>query len=145
MHSPTLVCPTDFSNASQHALDAGIELARTLGGRVRIVHCYGLPTYFALPELALIPSEEYALKVSTAHQDKLDALLARYRDAGVPMEAVLRVGAPADEILSEAEACDAAMVVIGSRGHGSVSKLLLGSVTERVLRRATRPVLVVPD
>lgn len=145
MPDKTILCPTDFSDPSDHALLAGIELAQALGARVRVVHCYGLPTYFALPELALIPSEEYAFKVSTAHQEKLDALMARHRDGGVPMQAVLRVGAPADEIIAEADACDASMVVVGSRGHGSVSKMLLGSVTERVLRRSTRPVLVVPD
>lgn len=144
MTAKTLLCPTDFSEPSQRALAAGIELARELKAQVRVVHCYGLPSYFALPELALIPSEGYALKVSNAHQDKLDALLAEHKGSDVPISAVLRVGPPAEEVVAEADACDAAMVVIGSRGQGAVAKMLLGSVTERVLRSARCPVLVVP-
>ncbi len=55
---------------------------------------------------------------------------------------VVREGSPADEIVHEAESCHADLVVIGSRGHGEVRSVLLGSVSERVMHAAHCPVLI---
>lgn len=139
-----ILCPTDFSTPSRAALDYAVKLAKEVGAAVRVLHTYSLPTYYALPEVALIPSQDYALHCSTAGQAKLDELLSHYGDAGVPIEAGLVVGPAAGEIVQDAKNHQADLIVMASRGHGAVAKLLLGSVTERVLRLAPCPVVVVP-
>jgi nucleotide-binding universal stress UspA family protein len=59
-------------------------------------------------------------------------------------ETILRVGRPAEEILDTAEEGNFDLVVLGHRGMGAARRFLMGSVSERVVRHATRPVLVVP-
>jgi nucleotide-binding universal stress UspA family protein len=59
-------------------------------------------------------------------------------------ETILRVGRPAEEILDTADEGDFDLVVLGHRGMGAARRFLMGSVSERVVRHATRPVLVVP-
>jgi nucleotide-binding universal stress UspA family protein len=61
----------------------------------------------------------------------------------VPVRTVDASGAPIDEIVQEADALDAALLVLGSRGLGFLRRLVLGTTSERLLRRTTRPLLVV--
>jgi nucleotide-binding universal stress UspA family protein len=63
---------------------------------------------------------------------------------GIDAQAVMRRGRPADELVAVAHERDAALIVVGCRGHGSVRTLLEGSVSFKLSREATRPVVVVP-
>ena len=63
---------------------------------------------------------------------------------GVPMEAVVREGSTAAEILDQAASMKADLLVIGTHGRSGFERLLLGSVTERLLRKASCPVMTVP-
>jgi nucleotide-binding universal stress UspA family protein len=73
----------------------------------------------------------------------LDDARARAEEAGVTAYTRLLRGEPADEIVAYADAVDADLIVVGSRGHGAVTSALLGSVSREILREARRPVLVV--
>jgi len=138
-----ILCPTDFSPLSEEGLHYGIELAQKLGAQIRVIHAYGLPTYFALPEAAVIPSADYAAARSVALQDLLDSTLASHESAGAQMDSVLRLGVVHDEIVGEAERWNADMIVVSSHGHTGLAHVILGSVAERVVRLAHCPVLVV--
>ncbi len=61
---------------------------------------------------------------------------------GVRVESVVRFGDPVSEILREAEAFDADLIALTTKGHGSISRTLLGSVSEQVFRKAETPVLL---
>lgn len=63
---------------------------------------------------------------------------------GIDAQAVMRRGRPANELVAVAHERDAALIVVGCRGHGSVRTLLEGSVSFKLSREATRPVVVVP-
>jgi nucleotide-binding universal stress UspA family protein len=65
-------------------------------------------------------------------------------DPRVPTETELRYGDAAEELLAAADAVDAELLVLGTRGRRPVNATLLGSVTRTAMRRATRPVLVTP-
>jgi len=67
-----------------------------------------------------------------------------FRDMGVDATALMVQGQTAESILKEADRLKAELIVIGSHGHGAVHHLLVGSVSEHVLRKAKCPVLVVP-
>jgi nucleotide-binding universal stress UspA family protein len=84
--------------------------------------------------------EEAAAKVEKHH---LDALAKRVREAGVDCEAIARRGLPADEIVAFTDEREIDRIVMGTHSPGAISKLLVGSVAEAVLRKAVVPVLVV--
>jgi hypothetical protein len=75
---------------------------------------------------------------------ELQGIADRLRDQGIETAALLVQGATAETILQEANKLQVNMIVVGSHGHGAVHQLLVGSVSENVLREATTPVLVVP-
>jgi nucleotide-binding universal stress UspA family protein len=74
--------------------------------------------------------------------DILDEAVEIATDAGVDIDTQVATGAPADRIVERSEDEDADLIVIGSHGREGVSHVLLGSVAEKVVRRASRPVLV---
>ena len=77
-----------------------------------------------------------------AHEDVARAH-AYLRELGLPSEMKLEAGDPAEEIVAEATTGGYDVVVVGSRGHGALGRLFLGSVSQGVLHHAKRPVLVV--
>ena len=129
--------PTDHSEASRGALAVARELARDLGTRLVILHVT-LPTD-TLP--GVIP---YDVDLREQH-DRLEALRKQLEgsDLKTHVEAMLRRGNTATEILSAAResACD--LVVMGTHGRTGLRRLLMGSVAEAVMRASDCPVLVV--
>jgi nucleotide-binding universal stress UspA family protein len=86
----------------------------------------------------------YEAQRDWAHR-AVDERVAAARGAGIAARGVVRVGTPADEIVRAANEEKAAMIVLGTHGRGGVQRLMLGSVADRVLRRAACPVLVVRE
>jgi nucleotide-binding universal stress UspA family protein len=79
-----------------------------------------------------------------ALRERLEELAAPLRSKGLPVETLASVASPIDEILEQAKACGACMIVLGSHGHGAVYHLFSGSVVTSVLHRSRIPVTVVP-
>jgi nucleotide-binding universal stress UspA family protein len=136
-HSPILV-PVDFDEGSIRALSLASELAAALGAEVTIVHVYELPiyTYPGLDPAALPPLHT---EVTDAARRALDEFAKQH---GVD-RAVLREGDVEAEILGTAKELQARMIVMGTHGRGGLAHALLGSVTERVVRRSPIPVVTV--
>ena len=127
-----LIVGTDFSAASEAALDFAIDLARLGSAAVTLVH-------------VCEPTEEHGLGDPSSDEDVLQAcrlqLLAactRRTSAGVSITPVLRSGHVADKIHNVATEVGASLIVIGRSARGR-----LGHTAERVLRTASRPVLAV--
>jgi nucleotide-binding universal stress UspA family protein len=141
-----LVC-VDFSDATDRVLAAADRLAVATDLTVRLVHVAA-----AEAELAGYDTEDFeaATPDKRARQlgeerDQLAELTARLADRGVTVaEPVLVMGHTAEEILRLAADVRAELVMVGSHGHGGLHHLLVGSVTEDLLRRSTVPVVVVP-
>ncbi len=135
-----ILIAVDGSPLSAHAADVGIELARSLGSNLALIHVVDPAPYVASE--SGIPATDI---IAVAEQNG-SRLLAEYRARATlqapPMEFV-RVGTPAAEIVDAATEWHADLIVIGSHGRGGVSRLLLGSVAEGVMRHAPCPVLVV--
>ena len=132
MAGSPLVVGVDLSDEAQLALTATLRLARRLGCGVLLVHAVGL-----LEEGGYRP------------HPPLEELLASARSASpddvtdVPVELLREDGPAADVLVRVAERVGAELLVVGRRGAGGPGTTL-GSVSEAVLARATRPVLVVP-
>jgi nucleotide-binding universal stress UspA family protein len=146
--TPTrILCPVDFSDASERALRYAVAAARWYGAAVHVLHVRPM----LLTPVALGPFVEPPVPVvmSEPQRAQLDRSLAQFaRDASLPgvvvtttlVEDVNVAGA----ILSFSEEMHADLVVIGTQGHSGLGRLILGSVAERVLRKASCPVLTVP-
>jgi nucleotide-binding universal stress UspA family protein len=140
-----ILCPIDFSDYSRRAVDHAMAIARWYGSTITIAYVYSsapVVTYAAGPpgfdSIALTPVD----------RDRLLEEVKRFTEAesapGIVVDALIREGHPASEILSLASAMNADLLVMGTHGRSGFERLLLGSVTERVLRKARCPVLTVP-
>lgn len=133
----------DLSSASATVLDEATALAIALGARLHLLHV-------AAPESTLAgydrpgginDRDRRAGELSDEHR-RLHELAASVET--IEVVPLLVMGVTADTILAEADRLDSALVVVGSHGHGALHRLLVGSTTDALLRRSTRPLVVVP-
>ena len=140
-----IVCATDFSEQAVAAERQAVELARALGAELVLAHMgTDAPLWregFYTPDVRAVFEGQRKWAADTLAA-KAEALAAD----GVAARVVVRVGLPWEEIVRLAAEERADMIVMGTRGRTGLDRLLLGSVAERVIRRAPCPVLTVrPD
>jgi nucleotide-binding universal stress UspA family protein len=135
----------DFSQASNDALDAALELSRHHQGRLHLVHV--VPDASHTPwmvEAAGIDFEELQQRFVADAEKQLVEFAASHNLDPLNVTTAVVVGPPATELVRYATDHAGNVIVLGSHGHGVVRRFLLGSVAERVLRQAACPVMVVP-
>lgn len=137
-----ILCPVDFSEASRHAIEHAIVIARWYKASITALHVYN-PMVMPVPGLP--PLQD---RVSDAELKRVYAETATCFEganaSGVAVDVIVDIGQPAAQILVRSHAADADLIVMGTHGASGFEHLLLGSVTEKVLRRAPCPVLTVP-
>ncbi len=146
MNIRSILCPTDFSDASQHALDHAVAIAGWYSAKVVALHAHQTVSA-AVAAYAVaggvgdtwLDSDEIL-----AERRNLASAVAPLRADGVELETEVLPGPAADTIVGYAAATSPDLIVIGTHGAGGFTHLVLGSVTEKVLRRAQCPVLTVP-
>jgi nucleotide-binding universal stress UspA family protein len=140
-----ILCPVDFSDFSRRAVDHAVAVARWYGSTLTLFHVAAV-----VPVAAYGPGSAGLAPVVPAHADREELLrsLRRFADegagTGVPIELDLAEGDVAATILARSEAMAHDLIVMGTHGRSGFERLLLGSVTEKVLRKASCPVLTVP-
>jgi nucleotide-binding universal stress UspA family protein len=136
MKARKIVFATDFSPSSEAALATAVSLAREGNGTLVLVHVQEPPMAFGGGEAYIGPTET---------EEELSEMLRNLvgEDAGITVERRIVVGEPAHEIVRLAEEDSGDLIVIGSHGRTGVTRLLMGSVAEAVVRRAKCPVLTV--
>lgn len=137
-----ILCPVDFSGASRHAIEHAIVIARWYKASITALHVYH-PMFMPIPGL---PPRESRVPESELTRVQVETTRC-FEDAaasGVNVNVVVDVGQPADQILVRSDATHSDLIVMGTHGTSGFEHLLLGSVTEKVLRRAICPVLTVP-
>jgi nucleotide-binding universal stress UspA family protein len=132
-----ILVPTDGSACSEKAAQHAVALARTTGSNV--VFLFVMDTVRNYHEGVM---RDVKKALSEEGERSLGSARRISADAGVAAETELAEGDPADVILARAEEFD--LVVMGSHGKGLWKQLTVGSVTQAVLRRITRPLLLVP-
>jgi nucleotide-binding universal stress UspA family protein len=140
-----ILLATDGSDESKLATQAATELSRETGSQVHLV--YVLPTPAQLIGHHLYPDETRESLIGGAERDAETFLKEQAEristDGGKVADTHLRSGDPDKEILRAAESLGAGLIVMGSRGLGAVSRMLIGSVSDSVVRHAHCPVFVV--
>jgi nucleotide-binding universal stress UspA family protein len=139
-----ILVASDFSDISEHALDYALELARAFRGSVVLMHAYEIPVV-GFPDGVLIASASTATQIETAAEEALRAQAQRRSASDVRIDSVLRQGPVADQVNQAVDELKVDLVVIGTHGRRGIAHAILGSVAERIVRTATRPVLVLRE
>lgn len=137
----TILHPTDFSEHSRNAFELACSLATQYRGRVILLHV------IAPPPTTTTMYEAIALHAEEASEDQARAKLDALRSAKthLTMDYVLDRGNPGEVIIRIAGEADCDAIVMGTHGRSGLSRLLMGSVTEFVVRRAPCPVVTVKE
>ena len=137
-----ILVATDFTDLADHATSYAVDLARQLDARVTLLHAYEIPVY-GFPDGTLIATADVAAKISIAAQTAMDALVQKHKASGVPVTSMVTDGPTVDEVNRVAQELNADLIVVGTHGRRGLSRALLGSVAEGVIRTSTRPVLAI--
>ncbi len=135
MNYKKILFATDFSPASDAALQYATALARDSGATLLIMHVEELPSAYSAGEM-MLPVTEYP---NPELRKMLEAV--KPSDPNVRSEHHLLLGTPADEIVRLAAEKEADLIVIGTHGRTGLKRVLMGSVAEAVTRLAKCPVL----
>lgn len=140
-----ILCPIDFSDFSRRALDHAVAIAKWYDSTITLFHVCAVvpvaayaPGVVALPSAALTPADRDQLLTSMKHFAETEA------GSSVPIELDIGEGNVAAEVLARARAIPSDLLVMGTHGRSGFERLVLGSVTEKVLCKAACPVLSVP-
>jgi nucleotide-binding universal stress UspA family protein len=138
LHFRTILHPTDFSPAAEEAFQLAGSLARDHGARLVVLHVNPPPLASEFP---VGPQEEIADFKEVVWEEfrRLEALDPHIRE--VRLECRFVDGDPVREILRLARDVDCDLIVMGTHGRSGLSRLLMGSVAEQILRKAPCPVL----
>lgn len=137
-----ILIATDGSENGAQAVKAGMEIAKLSQGKAYALYVIDNTCY---------PAEKWDPKLKTAMEEQFKTFGLEMtatveeaaKSAGVEVEFVIREGHPAEKILDFAEKQGVDMIVVGSLGKTDAERFLLGSVSEKVVRNAKVPVLVV--
>jgi len=140
----TVVAAVDFSDISAEVLDTARDMARLHQARLHVIHAVGDPfrSMYAV-ESSGLDLPDVLREWTEAARKELAILVAQHPIEPGQLTTAVLSGTPAHAIVRYADEQKADLIVIGSHGRGVVSRLLLGSVAERVLHLARRSVLVV--
>lgn len=137
-----VVVGVDGSAVSESAIDFAFQAASVRGGGLVVVHAWAQPDPFIDEAYAVLSeSSTRQTEARMAVSESLAGWREKYPD--VVLTQVIADGHPVDALLAEVSSVDAALLVVGSRGRGGFTGLLLGSVSRGVLNHATCPVAVV--
>lgn len=134
-----ILVPVDFSAYSERALDYACALAEKLGAKLHLVHAIGA----GLPELSAVLTDSVIAPLRESSKLELEKIAKARAAIATFGELMIEPGDARDGILAAAKRCAADLIIIGSHGRGGLSRLVLGSVAEDIVRRAPCPVLVV--
>ena len=138
-----ILCPTDFSEFSDMAFRYALSIAQHYRGKLFVQH---VVESWQHPEAAFVPGHyylEFQSRLLHKGEDEVQRFVKHHASNGIQPEPVIEQGIAADSILALAEAQKVDLIVMGTHGRRGFDRLMVGSVTERVLRKAACPVLAV--
>ena len=143
-----ILVPVDFSDISVRALRLAVHLARHSGGEITLMHVGILPHIYSA-ELGMSGGvgplfTQAGEEMAREQRHRMDKLAAEEIPETVHHRTVIREGYPPQEVLAQAQEGGHDVIVMGTHGRTGLTRVLLGSVAERVIRESPVPVLVSP-
>ncbi len=142
-----ILVPIDGSETSNRGAAEALRIAKAFGSTVRFFHVIDLSPVLRASEGAVVQADGQPERVRLESARVVDAALAKASEVGVTAEsgtAEIIAGRPAEEIHAEIDRVRPDLVVMGTHGRRGLSRVMLGSDAEYVVRRVTVPVLLVP-
>ena len=140
----TILAAIDFSDVTEGLVHRAGELSRACGATLYLLHIEPPEPDFVGYGAGPQHVRDQVARDAVQHFKEENSLCGKLRDEGIDAHSRVLQGPVVEKILEEAGKLAADLIVVGSHGHGAVYNLLVGSVSEGVLSRATCPVLVVP-
>jgi nucleotide-binding universal stress UspA family protein len=139
-----IVYASDFSRASRPAFTKAVDLAKAYRAELVVLHVLSIvPPVIEDGYMAPRVWEELEAGARAAAQTQLDRLVVKARKARLRVKGLVVLGSPYEDIVRAAKRQRADLLVMGTHGRTGLTKVLLGSVAERVLRTSTCPVMTV--
>lgn len=138
-----ILVPTDFSENAELAVNYAIALAKQCSAKLHLLHTPVVPTYL-LMDLSYSPGPEAVTRILNDAQEALDRQAQMITAAGVEHFTAIREGTVHEVIRDYAKEHDVDLVVVGTHGRTGVSKLMYGSITERVIKTVHTPIIIIP-
>lgn len=141
-----ILVPTDFSDSSDRALQEAVDVAGKYHSKVTVLHVIDKEIQectvdYCLPNDAVERMKNESVNVS---RERMQAEIGRLSGAqAVEIDFDVKHGIPSDEILKEQDEKGIDLIVMASHGRTGLARLMLGSVADKVVKRATAPVLLV--
>jgi nucleotide-binding universal stress UspA family protein len=135
----SIVVPVDFSGITTKLVDYAVNMANRLSGVIHffhVVHFYAGDTMLGLPY-----AQEYETNLLKNAEERMANLLADHKERCPKCTGEVVIGDPVEKIVEFAQAKESDLIIISTHGLKGLEKILLGSVAERVLKRAHCPVL----
>jgi nucleotide-binding universal stress UspA family protein len=140
-----ILCPIDFSECSRRALDHALALAKWYDATLTVFHvCAPVPVSAYATVASMIPASQVGGEDLSDVRQAMQKFAAIEEGTRVPVGFEIGEGHAANEIIAAADAVDTDLIVLGTHGRSGFERFVLGSVTEKVLRKAGCPVLTVP-
>jgi universal stress protein A len=137
-----ILVPLDFSECSKKALQYAIPFARQFGASLSLLNV--VQPYYPVSDMVPMDVETLELRMRETSEAEL-AVVRKSLDPDLKATAVLRVGNPHVEIVRAARDLDADLIILSTHGRTGLSHVLMGSTSERVVRHAGCPVLVLRE
>lgn len=139
-----ILAPTDFSESARESIAYAVDLAEKFGASVTLLHAYQTPAYL-LPEGSILAGSDLIVDIMNRAADALaDARIeVQGKAPKVAIDTLLVEGLPFVQVVNAAADGNYDLIVMGTHGRTGIRHVLLGSVAERVVRRAPCPVLTV--
>ena len=139
-----ILVATDFSDPAREAARVGAELAQLYGVPLTLLHVFGAGSQeYAGVDLAL--NNDFARAMASSARRALNEEAEALANQGVKVSAVVNEGVPWQQVLSTAQMLGADLIIMGTHGRRGVTRAVLGSVAERVVRLSPIPVLTVHE
>ena len=139
-----ILIATDGSENAEKAADFGIQIAGLSGAKVYAAYVIDTTPYYSIPLDQVWLKEVYEQVEKTGHEITA-GVEKTAKAAGLEAESIILKGDPAEKIVNFAEEQNVDMIIVGSLGKGKFERLVIGSVSEKVVRHAKIPVLVVRE
>ena len=138
-----ILFPTDFSGVSKSAMSYIKKLKEGGTETVILLHVIDQRSMQAIDQLAGMNSLELEREIMIRADKDLGEIEKELKESGLEVKTLLKTGFPLREILKAEKEEDVSIIVIGSHGKSNLEEMFLGSVSEKVVRKCKKPVLII--
>ena len=138
-----ILFPTDFSESAEHAWSFALQFAQDFAAEVHVLHVVAPPPRLTEAYSLNLDPEKFTAALTAEAQTSLERLLERSKSRNLVFQREVRIGVDFHEIIDYARKHQIDLIVMATHGRTGLAHALVGSVAEKVVRKAPCPVLTV--